>query len=62
MCVRKDIAAIGAQKPIIFSYLHAMPVRKIIAEKEGVYFITFIRHGGQACTHWLPLLANTRSH
>jgi len=25
-----------------------MPVRKAIAEKDGVDFITFIRHGGQA--------------
>jgi len=32
-----------------------MPVHKAIAEKDGVYFITFIRHGGQACTNWLPL-------
>jgi hypothetical protein len=26
-----------------------MPVRKAIAEKDGVYFITF------TCTNWLPL-------
>ncbi len=29
-----------------------MPVRKAIAEKEGVYFITF------TCTNWLPLFKN----
>jgi len=39
MCVSKDIAAIGVQKPISIPLLQLMPVRKAIAEKDGVYFV-----------------------
>jgi len=33
-----------------------MPVRKIIPEKDGVYFITF------TCAHWLPLFEITNGY
>ena len=57
LCNSRDTgAALFASLPSVFYLPKTMSVRRAIAERDGIYFITF------TCKNWLPLFELTNSY